>query len=93
MATRAAQLTELQADRTRLKAAIVAGLSGNASESIEGMSITRWRIDELRKELIRVEKSIQRLCRGGRGMPIDMSLGQEGSTTAFDPLTGEALYG
>jgi hypothetical protein len=93
MATRAEQLTELQAERTRIKTAITTALSGNSSESFESMSITRWRLDELRKELIRVEKSIQRLCRGGRGMPIDMSIGQSGSTTAFDPLTGEALYG
>jgi hypothetical protein len=92
--TRAEHLAELQTERTRLKTAISTAQSGASSTSIDGMSVTQWRTEDLRKELIRVEKSIQRLCRGGRGMPIDMNIGAGGDAErTFDPLTGNVLYG
>lgn len=92
--TRAEQLAELQTERTRLKAAIASAQAGNQSESMDGISRTRWPIAEMRKDLIRCEKSIQRLCRGGRGIPVDMSIGAGGDAErTFDPLTGTVLYG
>ena len=87
-------MAELQAELTALKAARTAAITGKASASIDGMSYSNWRLAELRTEIVRCEKSIQRLLRGGRGMPVDMSIGQpDTGATAFDPLTGEALYG
>jgi hypothetical protein len=79
MATKAEKLAELQSELTALKNAIAAGRSGGASVSIDGMSVANWSIKDLQAERTRVEKSIQRLLRGGRGIVIDMSY-----TTAAD---------
>jgi hypothetical protein len=78
--TIAEQITVLEAERTRLETAISAAQSGNSSYSVDGLSVTKWRLTDLRAELTRVEKSLQRLYRGGRGIVVDMSAG----TTASD---------
>lgn len=81
--TRAEQLTALQAERTRLQSAIQATQQPESSFSLGGggLSATFRSIKELRDELTRVEKSIQRLTRGGRGMPIDFSVAAGGGGT------------
>ena len=86
MATRAQKLTELEAELVELKAARSAAISGKSSVSVAGMSVTNWRLSDIRDQIVRVEKSIQRLTRGGRGMPIDMSIGQPSA----NGLYGEA---
>ena len=60
------------------------------SVSIDGMSIQSGvgiNINYIRSELTRCEKSLQRLYRGGRGMPVDMSeagaIGRSGSTDPY----------
>jgi uncharacterized protein involved in exopolysaccharide biosynthesis len=67
------RIEELEADRTRLREALAKLQSGSQSSSIDGMSRTNYQIKDMRHELTRVEKSLQRLYRGGRGISIDMS--------------------
>jgi hypothetical protein len=80
METIAERLVELAAERTRLKTTIAAAQAGSSSFSIDGISGTTWRLNDLRDELTRVEKSIQRLTRGGRAIYVDHSSGASTST-------------
>ena len=78
MATRAEQLAELQADRTRIRSALAAAQTGAGSNgfSVDGLSVQSGvgiNVKYLRDELTAVDKSIQRLLRGGRGFVIDLS--------------------
>jgi len=70
----------LETERDRLETAISSQQSGLSSFAIDGQSYTNWRVSDLSAELTRVEKSLQRLYRGGRGFVIDMS--QAAGTTA-----------
>ena len=79
MATKAEKLAELQSELASIKAAQASARSGGQSMSIDGMSKSNWNPKDLQSERTRVEKSIQRLLRGGRGIVIDMSY-----TTAAD---------
>lgn len=88
VATKAEKLVELQADRTRIRAALAAAqtASGKRGFSVDGLSVQQGsggNVKSLRDELVSVEKSIQRLLRGGRGIAIDMSAGVPGN--ALDP--------
>jgi len=78
MATKAEKLAELQEELSAVKTALTAARSGNSSVSVDGMSVTNWRISDLRDEKARIEKSMQRLLRGGRGIVVDMSAGVPG---------------
>jgi hypothetical protein len=82
VATKAEKLAELEADRVRLRASIASAQTAAASGgwTIDGASqqSSVGNIKPLRDELIAVEKSIQRLLRGGRGIVIDMSAGVPG---------------
>lgn len=71
--TIAERIAELEADRTRLRATMATAQAGTSSMTVDGMSVSLWQLKELRQELVRVEKSLQRLYRGGRGIVIDMS--------------------
>jgi len=82
--TLAVQLAALQAELVTLKAAITSAIGGMASFSIDGVSQSNWKIEELRTERTRLEKSIQRLLAGGRGIVIDMSA-SDTNETAVDP--------
>ena len=80
MATKAEKLVELQADRTRIRAALAAAQTGAGTTgfSVDGLAIQSGvgiNNKYLRDELTAVEKSIQRLLRGGRGIVVDMSAG------------------
>jgi hypothetical protein len=83
MATKAEKLAELQADRTRIRTALAAAqtASGTAGFSVDGISQQSGvgiNNQYLRAELVAVEKSIQRLLRGGRGIVVDLSAGVPG---------------
>jgi len=90
--TIAEQITVLEARRDRLETALDAATTGTASISMDGMAKTFTRTESIRDELTRVEKSLQRLYRGGRGMPVDMSQAS-GGTGHTDPYRsgGEVL--
>jgi hypothetical protein len=83
VATKAEKLAELQADRTRIRTAIAAAqtAAGTTGFSVDGLSQQSGsgaNVKALREDLTAVEKSIQRLLRGGRGIVIDMSAGVPG---------------
>ena len=83
MATKAERLAELESDRTRIRTAIAAAQTASGSQSItvDGMSVSSGsgaNVKYLRDELAAVEKSIQRLLRGGRGIVVDLSAGVPG---------------
>ena len=83
MATKAEKLAELEADRTRIRTALAAAqtASGVTGFSVDGMSVQSGSgasLKALREDLTAVEKSIQRLLRGGRGIVVDLSAGVPG---------------
>jgi hypothetical protein len=71
--TIAERIAELEADRTRLRSTIASLQSGVQSVGVDGANTSFFQINSMRDELTRVEKSLQRLYRGGRGISIDMS--------------------
>jgi hypothetical protein len=76
--TNAQRITELEADRTRIRTALAAAQTGASAAgfTLGDMSVQSGvgiNIKYLRDELNQVEKSLQRLYRGGRGMPVDVS--------------------
>lgn len=71
--TIAQRLAVLEAQRTTLETAIASAQSAISSSTQGDMQVTLQRLDALRSELSTVEKSIQRLYRGGRGIAVDMS--------------------
>ena len=73
MATKAEKLAELEAELTAIKAAQAKARAGSQSISVDGMSKSSWNPKDLQAERVRIEKSIQRLLRGGRGIVVDMS--------------------
>ena len=81
--TIAQKITALETERDALESAISGGQAGNSSFTLDGVSVTKWRLGDLRKELTRVEKSLQRLYRGGRGMPVDLSYGDGNSDDPY----------
>lgn len=87
--TIAEQITALEARRDTLEAALTTATTSAATTSftVDGQSFQAGvgiNIKYLRDDLTRVEKSLQRLYRGGRGMPVDMSQAARGDTSA-DP--------
>ena len=96
MATKAEKLAELQADRTRLRSSIAAAQTASATQGFtaDGFSVQSGvgiNIKYLRDELATVEKSIQRLLRGGRGIVVDMSAGVPGDSDDPYRSGGEVL--
>lgn len=75
MATIAAQITELETELTAVKAAMTSILTGGQSASMDGMSSTKASYDSLKTRRVEIEKSLQRLKRGGRGIVQDLSYG------------------
>lgn len=71
--TNAQKLAELQAELAVVKTALSAAITGGQSASMRDKSLTRARLDLLIAERNQLERDIQRLERGGRGLPIDMS--------------------
>jgi hypothetical protein len=75
MATIAAQITDLETELTAVKSAMTSILTGGQSASMDGISKTKASYDSLKARRIEIEKSLQRLKRGGRGIIQDMSYG------------------
>ena len=71
--TIAEQIAVLETRRDALETALTSVMGGTASFSLDGMSKSFTNPQNIRDELTRCEKSLQRLYRGGRGMPVDMS--------------------
>lgn len=73
--TIAEQIAELEDDRVLIRASLTAARTGAdvAGFTSGDLSVQRARIDSLQADLTRIDKSLQRLYRGGRGMPMDMS--------------------
>jgi len=71
--TNTEKLAALQAELVTVKAAISRAITGGQSAAVGDKSLTRARLDLLISERNQLERDIQRLERGGRGMPIDMS--------------------
>lgn len=80
--TIAERIAKLETQRDSLESAIATSQSAIASSTQGDQSFTLQRIDALREELTRVEKSLQRLYRGGRGMPVDLSYANGVSTVS-----------
>jgi hypothetical protein len=90
--TIAQQITILETRRTTLEAALTAATTGVNSFSVAGMSVAYSSPVQIREELTRTEKSLQRLYRGGRGMPVDMSQAASGGATFDDTRTIHETY-
>jgi len=73
MATIQAQITELEAELVLVKAQQAAASAGAQSYSVDGMTVTRVNYYALRDRRKELEKSLQRLYRGGRGFVVDAS--------------------
>lgn len=94
MATRAQQIAEAEADITRLKTALAAAQTSASAQgfALGDMSVQAGvgiNVKYLREELTTAEKRLQRLLRGGRGMPVDMSQAADGGRSA-DPYRSGA---
>ena len=71
--TIAEQIEVLETRRDALEAAITKAASGIQSAGVDGMNVAYSAPAAIQAELVRVEKSLQRLYRGGRGFQIDLS--------------------
>ena len=83
MATLAAQITALEAELVLVKDQMAAISAQGQSGSMDGLAVQRVSYAELRRERTRLEKKLQRLYRGGRGIVIDMS------TPGVEEVTGD----
>lgn len=81
MATVAEQITELESELTAVKAAMTSALTGGQSFQLGDMSITGTNYNALSQRRKELEKAIQRLRNGGRGIVVDMSARADGGTT------------
>lgn len=73
MATIAEKITALETEQTAINAAILRILSGGQSAGAEGMTVSQANLKTLYEQRDTNTKSLQRLLRGGRGMPVDLS--------------------
>jgi len=91
VATKAEKLAELQAELVDIKAARKEA-SVYASFSVPGGLTAAFRNPaELSARRTQIEKSIQRLLRGGRGMPVDMSQAANGGNDANPYRSGSEV--
>ena len=79
MATRAEQIAELETELTTLKAARTAALTGGSSYQLGDMSVSGVNSNAINERIVQIEKSLQRLRNGGRGIVVDMSARADGS--------------
>ena len=75
--TNAERIAKLEERRDALEAALLSASDGRMSISVNGMSVSRSSPEMLERDLAQVERSLQRLYRGGRGFVVDMSGGGE----------------
>ena len=88
--TIAQQITRLEAELVVIRAQIVTANSGVSSYNIGNLSVTKSysQLAQLRKDETRIQKSLQRLYRGGRGFVVDMSYPEK----ADDASTSNTVY-
>lgn len=79
--TRAQQITELEAELVIVKAQMTAAASGAKSFTLGDFSVATLDYSSLTARRTAIEKSLQRLYRGGRGMFIDQSYVDSNATT------------
>jgi len=79
VATRAEQITELETELTTLKAARTAALTGGSSYTLGELSVSGINSGSINDRIVQIEKSLQRLRNGGRGIMVDMSARSDGS--------------
>ena len=73
MATIQAQITELEAELVLVKAQMAEASAGSQSFTLGAFSVTKVHYNGLRERRTAIEKSLQRLYRGGRGFVVDAS--------------------
>ena len=87
MATIAAQITELEAELVLVKAQQATASAGGQSFAVDGISVSHVNYRALAERRTQIEKSLQRLYRGGRGFIVDMSYpsapASDGDNTTF----------
>lgn len=81
--TVAEKITELEAELALVKAQQAAASSGGQSFTVDGLSVSKVNYGALRDRRTSIEKSLQRLYRGGRGIVVDMS------SPGVDPADGD----
>jgi len=73
------KITELEAELALVKAQQASASAGGQSFTVDGISVSAVNYGALKDRRTQLEKSLQRLYRGGRGFVVDMSHG--GATT------------
>ena len=71
--TVAQKITELEAELVLVKAQLAGAGAGGQNFTVDGLSVSAVNYRALRDRRVKLEKSIQRLYRGGRGFVVDMS--------------------
>jgi hypothetical protein len=74
VATIAEKLADLRTELAAIKAAMLGMYSGGQSFTIGDMTVQNANMAALQDRRNQVERSIQRLLRGGRGMQVDMGV-------------------
>ena len=78
--TVAEKITELEAELALVKAQQASASAGGQSFTVDGLSVSNVNYNALASRRVSLEKSLQRLYRGGRGFVVDMS--SNGTETA-----------
>lgn len=78
VATRAEQITELETELATLKTARTKALVRGSSVTMGDMSISGVNAAEIGRRISQIERSLQRLKNGGRGIQIDFSTRADG---------------
>ena len=79
VATRQQQIQELEAELTTLKAARTTALTTGSQTMIGSISVSGISSTNIQARITQIEKSIQRLKAGGRGIIVDMSARADGA--------------
>ena len=85
MATIDEQITELEAELVLVKAQLASASAAGQSFTIDGLTVSAVAYRALRDRRVELEKSLQRLYRGGRGFVVDMS--HDGTDSASTDAT------
>ena len=85
--TNAQKIAELEAELVLVKSQMASASAGGQSFTVDGQSYTSVAYTGLKTRRVEIEKSLQRLYRGGRGFVVDMSAGgvesADGDNTAY----------
>lgn len=84
MATLSEQIAELEAELVLIKSQMATAQASGGSFTLGDFSVTGTSYSALRSRRVEIEKSLQRLKRGGRGIVVDLSYG---GSTSVEPAT------